>query len=178
MAARPSPLLARLRAVAAAWARHQYELVTLAADLADGHEWMLDGSPSAAHWLAAIADVEACTTREWIRIGKLIRTLPASADAFANGRISYSKLRTLTRLATPAQRSRTPPDRRTHPGGRTRPRTGSLAPPHPHRRGGRRTPATAALRQVAPRTRRNDRLLPAARAARRQPLHRRAHHPG
>ncbi len=96
------PLLSRLRTVAAAWSRHQYELVTLAADLADGCEWVLDGSPTAAHWLAAVADVEACTAREWIRIGRLLRSLPASADAFATGRISYSKVRTLTRIVTPA----------------------------------------------------------------------------
>ena len=97
----PIPLLTRLRAVAAAWMRHQHELVVLAAELADGPEWLLDGSPTPAHWLAAVADVEACTAREWIRIGKLLRILPASADAFEQGRISYSKVRTLSRLANP-----------------------------------------------------------------------------
>lgn len=102
MAIHTSPLLTRLRSVAAAWARYHYEIVTLAAQLADGSDWVLDGAPTAAHWLAEVADVETCTAREWIRIGRLLRTLPASADAFEQGRISYSKLRTLTRLATPA----------------------------------------------------------------------------
>lgn len=101
MATRTTSLLTRLRSVAAAWARHQYDIITLAAELADGHDWTLDGSPTAAHWLADAADVETCTAREWIRIGKLLRTLPASADAFEQRRISYSKIRTLTRLATP-----------------------------------------------------------------------------
>ena len=95
-------LLAQIRSVAAAWGRHQYELVMLAAELASSPDWMLDGSPTPAHWLAAVADVETCTAREWIRIGKLLRTLPASADAFERGQLSYAKIRTLTRLATPA----------------------------------------------------------------------------
>lgn len=101
MAAHGCLLLDRLRAVAHAWARHQSELVMLAAELADGSEWIADGSPTAAHWLAAVADVETCTAREWIRIGRQLARLPASADAFVAGRISYSKVRTLTRVATP-----------------------------------------------------------------------------
>lgn len=95
------PIAHRLRRAASLWARSQHELVTLAADFADSGEWVLDGSPTAAHWLAAVADVETCTTREWIRIGRALRTLPATADAFAAHQISYAKVRTLTRLATP-----------------------------------------------------------------------------
>ena len=95
------PLADRLRRAASLWARSQNELVTLAADFADSGEWALDGSPTAAHWLAAAADVETCTTREWIRVGRALRQLPATADAFARREISYAKVRTLTRLATP-----------------------------------------------------------------------------
>ena len=94
-------LLARITAAAKAWGRSQYELVTLAAELADGIEWAIAGSPTPAHWLAAVAEVEACTAREWIRIGRVLRGLSASADAFASGRLSYAKVRTLTRVATP-----------------------------------------------------------------------------
>jgi hypothetical protein len=86
--------------VVESWATSQYELVTLAAEFADSPEWILTGSPTAAHWLAIIADVEPCTCREWIRIGRLLKTLPATADAFRSREISYSKVRTLTRLAT------------------------------------------------------------------------------
>lgn len=96
------PLSRRLRRAAWLWSRSQHQLVTLAAEFADSGEWALDGSPTAAHWLAAIAEVETCTTREWIRIGRALRSLPATADAFANREISYAKVRALTRLATPA----------------------------------------------------------------------------
>lgn len=82
------------------WARGQHQLVALAAEFADSDEWVVAGSPTAAHFLAGVADVEICTAREWIRIGRRLRELHASADAFAAGRISYSKVRTLTRLAT------------------------------------------------------------------------------
>ena len=47
------------------WATSQYELVRLAAQFADSPEWIRTGSPTAAHWLAIIADVEPCTAREW-----------------------------------------------------------------------------------------------------------------
>ena len=96
-----TPLRDRLRDTAAIWARSQYELVTLAAEFAESGEWMLDGSTTAASWLAAVADIEASTAREWIRVGRCLQQLHASADAFANGDLSYTKIRTLTRVATP-----------------------------------------------------------------------------
>ena len=64
------PLTDRLEEIIETWATSHYELVTLAAEFADSPEWILTGSPTPAHWLAIIADVEPCTTREWIRIGR------------------------------------------------------------------------------------------------------------
>ncbi len=95
-----TPLADRLRNTAQIWARSQHELVCLAAEFADSGEWLVAGASSAAAWLAEVADVEACTTRVWVRVGRCLRTLHASADAFANGELSYSKIRTLTRVAT------------------------------------------------------------------------------
>jgi hypothetical protein len=79
----------------------QYQLVVTAAAFADSGEWVLDGASSAGAWLAAIADVEAATAREWIRIGRLLHDLPTIATQFEDGRLSYAKVRTLTRVATP-----------------------------------------------------------------------------
>ncbi len=92
----------RLAVVARNWAAAQHEMVTLAADLADSPEWILAGSPTPAHHLAAIADVEPCTAREWIRVGKRVRGLPTIAQSFAGGTLSYSKVRALVAVATPA----------------------------------------------------------------------------
>ncbi|MGI9611377.1 MAG: HNH endonuclease [Acidimicrobiales bacterium] len=91
----------RIRALVCTWARSQQALVGLAADFADGKEWHTLGSPSAAHWIASVGDIEVSTAREWIRVGRSLRELQATAQAFGDGRLSYSKVRTLTRVATP-----------------------------------------------------------------------------
>lgn len=99
--ARPAgPLSTELLEVTRAWARSQQRIVTLSVDFAESSEWVLAGSATPAHWLADIADVEVSTAREWIRIGRQLRELPAIAAAFAAGEVSYSKVRTLTRIAT------------------------------------------------------------------------------
>ncbi len=92
----------RLAVVARNWAAAQHELVTLAAELADSAEWILAGSPTPAHHLAAIADVEPCTAREWLRVGTRVRGLPTIASRFADRALSYSKVRALVAVATPA----------------------------------------------------------------------------
>ena len=83
------------------WATSHYELTRLAAELDDSGEWAMDGAITAAHWIATQLDIEVCTAREWVRIGQLLRTLPAVAARFADGRLSYSKVRALTRVANP-----------------------------------------------------------------------------
>ena len=95
-----TPLTDEFRSLADVWSRSLVLIVGLAAEFADSAEWVLADSPTAAHRLGEIADVEVATAREWIRIGRQLRSLPASADAFESGGISYSKLRTLTRIAT------------------------------------------------------------------------------
>ena len=94
------PLTERLEEAARTWASSQHSLIVLAAEFADSVEWVLAGAPTAAHWLAEVADIETCTAREWIRIGRKLGELTAIADAFSNAEISYSKVRTLTRHAS------------------------------------------------------------------------------
>lgn len=97
-----SPLSDRLRALAATWASSQQRLVLLSAELAESSEWILAGSRTAAHHLAALADIEVATAREWIRVGKRVRGLPRVAQRFENGSLSYSKVRALLPVATPS----------------------------------------------------------------------------
>lgn len=61
-----------------------------------------DGAVTCAHWVADHLDVEVCTAREWLRIGRALRTLPVIAAAWADRSLSYSKVRALTRVATVA----------------------------------------------------------------------------
>jgi len=94
------PLSAQLLQTIDVWSRSQHDIIVAAAEFADSPEWVFAGSPTAAHWLASVADIEPATAREWVRIGRQLRELPATADAFGTGRVSYSKVRSLTRIAT------------------------------------------------------------------------------
>ena len=82
------------------WAMAHHDLVMGCADIADGVVWIVDGAPSPAHWIAPQLDVEVCTVRDWIRVGRTFRELHASADAWASGEISYAKARALASLLT------------------------------------------------------------------------------
>jgi hypothetical protein len=84
------------------WATGQHDLVRVVAELDASLDWALDGSPTCAHWVADALDVEVCTAREWLRIGRALRVLPTIAAAFAARRLSYSKVRALSRVATRA----------------------------------------------------------------------------
>lgn len=94
------PLTRDLSVAIDSWSTSQRQVVGLAADFAESHEWAGSGAATAAHWIAATADIEVCTAREWIRVGKRLRALPQISDAFANDLVSYSKVRALSRLAT------------------------------------------------------------------------------
>jgi hypothetical protein len=89
-----------LVATARRFSQTQHELVMACADFADGPVWIADGAVSAAHWLADRTDQCANTLREWIRIGRTLRGLRATAEAFGSGELSFSKVRALTRFAT------------------------------------------------------------------------------
>jgi hypothetical protein len=74
-------------------------VLPLLVDFDFGGEWAFDNAPSCAHWVADRADVELCTVREWLRIGHALRGVDEVARRFADGRLSYSKVKALTRLA-------------------------------------------------------------------------------
>lgn len=85
----------------ARWSHSQHRLVQLVAALDESNEWELDGAPTCAHWVADALDVEVCTAREWLRVGRALAELDVVDRAFGEGRLSYSKVRALTRVATP-----------------------------------------------------------------------------
>ena len=87
-------------AAGARWSAGQGELVRLMTRLDESQEWVVEGAASCAHWVAAALDIEVCTAREWLRVGRALRGLAVIDAAFAEGRLSYSKLRALTRVAT------------------------------------------------------------------------------
>lgn len=84
------------------WSSSQRMVIGLAADFADSGEWAATRAVSAAHWIAGVADIEVATAREWIRVGRHLRVLPLIAAMFEADELSYTKVRTLSRLASPA----------------------------------------------------------------------------
>lgn len=63
--------------------------------------WLKWGSESCADWLHYRCDISKGAAREKVRVAHAIKILPAIAMAFARGRLSWSKVRALTRVATP-----------------------------------------------------------------------------
>src|SRR5262249_61059666 len=56
---------------------------------------------SCAHWLAWRVGLELGAAREHVRVARALGGLPRLRDALACGELSYSKVRALTRVATP-----------------------------------------------------------------------------
>jgi Domain of unknown function (DUF222) len=75
------------------------ELARLAADLDDSGDWRGEGMISCAHWLAVHAGFDTWTAGELIRAGHALRDLPHIAQAFAAGRLSFDKVRSLVQVA-------------------------------------------------------------------------------
>ena len=94
-------LRAAVIAAGVRWSAGQRRLVRLVGVLDRSKEWELDGASSCAIWVANAVDVEVCTAREWVRIGRSLVELDVIDNAFQQGLLSYSKVRALTRIATP-----------------------------------------------------------------------------
>src|SRR2546421_6504039 len=59
------------------------------------------GFLSCAAWLSWRVGLEPGAARERVRVARALATLPRLAQALARGELSYSKVRALTRVATP-----------------------------------------------------------------------------
>src|SRR5687768_11188926 len=53
---------------------------------------------SCAHWLEWKCELSSSTAREHVRVARALESLPLVRGAFAQGAISYSKVRALTRV--------------------------------------------------------------------------------
>lgn len=84
----------RLAAATAAWLR-------LVAEFDRRGGWNGIGILSCAHWLAWQCGLGPGTAREHVRVARALAGLPRIEAAFAAGRLSYSKVRALTRIAEP-----------------------------------------------------------------------------
>jgi hypothetical protein len=68
----------------------------------DAHEaWALAGFLSCAHWLSWRIGVGIKAAREKVRVARALGSLQKIDALFAHGELSYSKVRAITRVATP-----------------------------------------------------------------------------
>jgi hypothetical protein len=68
--------------------------------------WAAHGCRSCAEWLSWRAGLELGAARERVRVARALGELPQLAAALARGELSYSKVRALTRVATPETEAR------------------------------------------------------------------------
>jgi hypothetical protein len=63
--------------------------------------WKREGFASCADWLAYRTGLDRMTAREKVRVARALAGLPGTSAAMANGELSFSQVRALTRVADP-----------------------------------------------------------------------------
>ena len=81
-----------------------YELLCYLREFDRQHGW--EGFRSCAHWLNWRTGLDLGAAREKLRVAAALAELPHIASAMACGRLSYSKVRALSRVAAPATEAR------------------------------------------------------------------------
>jgi hypothetical protein len=79
-----------------------YRLLKLIAEFDNRKAWSGGGTvKSCAHWLNWKCGIDMGAAREKVRVAHCLQNLPLIDASFAAGEISYSKVRAMTRVATP-----------------------------------------------------------------------------
>ena len=78
-----------------------YEMLTLIAEFDRREGWAEDGSTSCAEWLAVTTGRMFGTARENVRVAHALAELPLTSAEMSSGKLSYAKVRAMTRVATP-----------------------------------------------------------------------------
>ncbi len=94
LAADLTTLAARLSAV-------EYRFLVLLAEFDRRRPWSGDGIRSTAHWLNVKCGIAMPAAHDKVRVARALERLPKMAAAMARGQVSYSKVRAMTRVATP-----------------------------------------------------------------------------
>ncbi len=78
-----------------------YELLVLIREFDERAGWLKWGLNNCTEWLHWRCDISSSAAREKIRVAHALKDLPQISRAFSTGMLSYSKVRALTRVATP-----------------------------------------------------------------------------
>src|SRR6201990_1626864 len=76
--------------------------LVLLTDFDDRRGWASWEMGSCAQWLSWKCQMSSGTAREHVRVARALRDLPVIRARFAAAKLSYDKVRALTRIATPA----------------------------------------------------------------------------
>jgi hypothetical protein len=82
-----------------------YRFLALVAEFDREQAYERHGLVNTAQWLNWQCGIGAVAAREKVRVARALEQLPEISGAFASGEISYSKVRAMTRVATPANES-------------------------------------------------------------------------
>jgi Domain of unknown function (DUF222)/HNH endonuclease len=77
-----------------------YKLLRAISEFDQRQGWADGGCVSCAEWLSFRVGISLITAREKVRVARALDGLPRISQALARGRISYSKVREVTRIAT------------------------------------------------------------------------------
>jgi len=76
------------------------QLLELIREFDDARGWSGPGLNSCAHWLNWKCGFNLATAREKVRVAHALKNLPKISKKFRQGKVSYSKVRAMTRVAT------------------------------------------------------------------------------
>ena len=91
----------RITALAAHIDAATFRWLELIREFDEREGWAGDGIRSCAHWLGWRCGLSLHAAREKLRVAHALKILPKVSAAFRAGRISFSKARAMTRVATP-----------------------------------------------------------------------------
>jgi hypothetical protein len=79
-----------------------YQLLVNLREFDERGGWYAQGALSCAHWLSWRVGWTLATARDRVRVAGKLPEVPAIRDALRRGEVSYSKVRAMMRIATPA----------------------------------------------------------------------------
>ena len=79
----------------------EYRLIELIGEWDERGTRSIAGSCTIAQWLGFQCGIDGGAAREKVRVARALRALPKLRACFARGEVSYSKIRAVTRIATP-----------------------------------------------------------------------------
>ena len=77
------------------------QFLLLIAEFDRREAWGHEGVKSCAHWLNWKCGISLGAAREKVRVAKTLEELPLVSESFTKGELSFSKVRAITRVATP-----------------------------------------------------------------------------